>query len=398
MNAPSPVLTGLLLLITCGGLLCAAEPVMLYAAPQAQGTGDARSPENAAAFRAPAFWKQVNTLLQEAPVTVRLAAGKYLTTYPGDRTSSVSISRVGHPENRLTIQGAPDGGSVFSRDPGDNLDPTDRNNWPNLITFRNSQNVTVENLHFTGKGVVGYAIQFRDTPNVTVRHCQWKDMPNLIFGASGANGQGCRNVTWEDNVFDTIGYDSHAHMLYNANHCTGLTVRRNFFRDCAGDYVRFRNNINDIVVEDNRFEDTGHYPGAPFVSMPLFVDYDEPAHYEYFSQKFALRNNLFEYHKPSPRSMMLLYHHSGYNPPGKSYLIHDKEAKAFQKMSVEEARRFLSERLGFDPSTMEISGNRTKGCRRNIVYESRPQYGSEKQFPEKEYSNDLILDRCFIIQ
>ena len=113
MNAPSPVLTGLLLLITCGGLLCAAEPVMLYAAPQAQGTGDARSPENAAAFRAPAFWKQVNTLLQEAPVTVRLAAGKYLTTYPGDRTSSVSISRVGHPENRLTIQGAPDGGSVF---------------------------------------------------------------------------------------------------------------------------------------------------------------------------------------------------------------------------------------------------------------------------------------------
>ena len=42
------------LLLTCGVLLCAAEPVMLYAAPQAQGTGDALSPENAAAFRDPA--------------------------------------------------------------------------------------------------------------------------------------------------------------------------------------------------------------------------------------------------------------------------------------------------------------------------------------------------------
>lgn len=386
----------LLLLLLTGWMLSAvAEPVLRYAAPEKLGSGNGTSAADAAAIADPKFWEAVNVELKKSPVTVKLAAGKYVISVKGKKSNAIRINGVGDEKNLLTIAGAPNRGSVFCRSLEDDQ-TEDKANYHCLFDIRNCRNVLVEGLFFNGHGICGYVTRILDSQDITLRDCHWLDMRGAYFGASGAHGEKTRNVLWENCSFENVGLNSHAHMLYNANSAVGLTVRNSTFTDCTGDYVRFRNNVDEITVENCTFVDTGKIKTAyPFLSIPLFVDFDEPKHYEYFSKKMTIRNNRFTYQKPGPRSVALLYHHSGFNPPGKQYLFSKDEVAKINKMSVAEGRKFLGERLGVNIDDLVFEGNQLTGCKPVVLYESRPRWGAEKNFPADRYDTDIILDRFF---
>lgn len=366
-----------------------------YAAPEKTGAGDGSSPANAAALSDLKFWTAVNAELEKTPVTVRLAAGAYVISVKGKTSNAIRIAGVGNERNLLTIAGAPNRGSVFSRSLDDDQ-TQDKSNYHCLFDVKDCRNILIEGLFFSGHGVCGYVTRILDSQDITMRNCHWLDMRGAYFGASGAHGAKTKNVLWENCTFENVGINSHAHMLYNANSAVGLTVRNCKFTDCTGDYVRFRNNVDDITVENCTFEDTGKIEKPyPFLSIPLFVDFDEPKHYEYFSKKMTVKNNRFTYRKPGPRSVALLYHHSGFNPPGKQYLFSKADVAGLEKMSVAEGRKFLGERLGVNIDELVFENNKLSGCKPVVLYESRANWGAEKNFPKAEYDNDMVLDRFF---
>ena len=376
-------------LLCAGALFAADEPIQRYAAPEALGSGDGATPATAAAMRDRAFWKKVDAALKKAPVVVNVLPGEYVVTFDKNdpkASTAIDIIEVGSAENRLTIRGADGNRSLFKRNESDSRDTTDTKNFTNLVTLRGCRNILIEKLFFTGAGICGYGLQIRGSQDVTVRDCHWKNMPGVSYGASGANGRnGTDNpvfsarIRWENCTFDTVGYDAHAHMLYNANDCDDMVIRRCTFTDSTGDYIRFRNGGRNILVEECAFLDTGKYERvAPFIAMPLFVYSEDPAKAEHFAGVFTIRNNTFRFTRKGPRNWIFLIHISGFNPPGKEYLFSPADAARMKKLAPADARAFFQKRTGVDLAQIVLRNNRASGQIDTAVYECWPKYGSEK--------------------
>ena len=389
-----------IMLFMLSGMILAAADQLFYAAPQALGNGSGSDPDNAAAIRNEAFWSSVNAALAQSPVTVKLVEGEYLITHPG-KDNTIRLSKLGNPDNRLTISGQ-DKKTVFLRNPEDSRSIKDASNFANLVTLYNSQNITIEKLYFTGEGIVGYGLQVRACNNILIRDCRWENMPGVSYGASGANGFGlapygktpnCSNITWENCYFKTVGYDSHAHMLYNANYCNNLTMRNCDFIDVTGDYVRFRNGGENLLIENCRFLDTGKAPAAayPFISVPLFNS--RPDKNEHFAKKLTVRNCDFNYQAPKPRSFVILYHISGMNAQGENYIFSPEDSKAMAAMNYNAGRANFLNRLHVDLADIIYQNNKVKGAKDTMVYECWPKDSAGKPLPKTLTSITKFMNR-----
>ena len=378
----------LMMLVMAAGMVLAAADQMFYVAPQAAGNGSGSDPANAAAIRNNAFWNSVNTALEESPVTVSLLEGNYQVDYPG-KNGPIRISNLGNEKNRLTIAGKGKK-TVFFRNPEDDRSTANSKNFVNLVTLFYCKNITFQDLYFTGEGIVGYGLQIRASKDILVRNSRWEKMPGVSYGASGANGRGvsstepayCANITWENCYFNTVGYDSHAHMLYNANNCNNLVIRNCDFIDSTGDYIRFRNGGENILVENCRFLDTGTAPAKayPFISVPIFNS--RPGQNEVYAKKLTVRNCDFRYTKPQPRSVVILYHITGLNTEGKEYVFTKAESKAMSAMNFNDGRAFYLKRTGVDLADIVYENNKTKNIKDIMVHECWPRDKNKKPLPK----------------
>ena len=374
----------------CG--LAAAE-VTLFAAPEAAGKGDGSSAGDPMRVWDARLWKKVRTELKDSAVTLELAPGTYYTQYPAKPDTRLDLSDIGNDRHVFTMRGAPNRATVFSRHPGDsmNADPKSKNLQSFIVLRKNCRNIVIERLFFTGKGMCGYALQVRDSHHVTIRDCHWKDMRGIYYGASGANLRSS-DITWKDCTFENIGYNSHAHMLYNANECRGLKVENCVMTDAFGDYIRFRNRVDNVTIRNCVFVDNGKYVSSPFIAFPIF----NKIRREYFSTGLSVTGCTFVFKKKGPRNWMMDFHISGYNPPDRQYLVSKRDAARFAKMSRAEQRKFLDDRFGLETARIEFADNKLANVNDAVVYECWPIYGAEKEFPPEEYKNVLSLTRALM--
>ncbi|MBQ4107698.1 MAG: hypothetical protein IJC73_09020 [Lentisphaeria bacterium] len=396
------LLSFVIMLGTALSLPASGPLLQLYVAPAAIGTGSGASSASAADIRDAGFWKRVNAELQKTPVTVHVLPGEYIITHDRNNpkaTNNITLTQVGDPQNRLTIRGADRNATCFKRNDSDSMEIHVKN-FVNLITLRSCRNIRIEKLYFTGKGICGYALQIRGSQDITVSNCHWKNMSGISYGASGANGRvtgglpstKCSDITWENCIFDTVGYDSHAHMLYNANDCRNLTVRNCVMIDSTGDYIRFRNGGGNFLIENCSLTDTGKYQKiAPFISVPIFVYTQDPARQEHFANNIIIRNNTFKFTKPGPRNWLLLFHISGYNPVGKEYFFSATDAADFAALAPADARAFFLRRTGIDLTGVQLQNNTISGHKDTAVYECWPNYGSESTFQKTLSSLTRLL-------
>ncbi len=377
-------------------LSAAAAGMTMYAAPEAAGKGDGSTEANAARFWDAQLWKNIQKNLADTPVTLQLLPGKYITQYPAKPDTRLNLYNIGNAKNQLIVRGAENNGTVFIRHPEDskNMEPASKNlqNW--ITLRRNCQNIVFEKLYFTGDGACGYPLQVRDAKNITIRDCHWKDMRGVYYGASGANGK-CENVLWENCTFDNIGYNVHAHMLYNSNGCKNLTVRNCTMIDAFGDYIRFRNKVDNVTVENCTFIDNRKYASSPFIAFPLFnTKAKVEKGGEHFSTGLTVRNNRFEFKKRAERNWMMCVHNSGYNPPDRQYMLSKKDSAAFAAMDRDAQRKYLDERMKLQTSRIKFENNTLINVTDAIVYECWPLYGAEKEMPQEEYKTVTSLSKA----
>jgi hypothetical protein len=177
-------------------------------------------------------------------------------------------------------------------------------------------------------------------------------------------------------------------MAYNAYGPKHIRFANCHFEDCAGDYVRFRDETDFGVVVGCTFISTGNYTGvnAPFISVPLFND-DNPEHphgkpnYEYFGTHFLIANNLFYYANDSPEGSRIAvkFHHSGFDPPGRHHLLKSDEARLLAEGTVAEKRKFMSENFGIDTQSVHFFNNRFRGVDLKLAFVSKAAYGAESK-------------------
>ena len=167
--------------------------------------------------------------------------------------------------------------------------------------------------------------------------------------------------------------------------------------DAYGDYIRFRNQVDDVTVENCSFVDNGKYASSPFIAFPLFntqMKIDKGG--EFFSTGLTVRNNRFEFKKKAERNWMMCFHISGYNPPGREYLMSKKDIAAFNAMDRAAQRKFLDDRMELQTNRIRFENNTLINAEDAIVYECWPKYGSEKIFPREDYQNILSLSETLL--
>lgn len=360
------------------------EPLVLYAAPKASGTGDGSSTENVAYFRDARFWQTVNATLQTQSVTVNLLPGQYIFSKlvkDGEARGTLRFTNFGHPEHQFVLQGLYREGTIFTSDPDEAID---QGMSIELLRFQ-GQNAVFRNIHFTGQQHMGYTTHFTGK-NILIENNSFTELVNTYYGASGT-GSGSEYIIWRNNYFKRVGLDSHAHMIYNAYGPQHVYVIGNHFEDTAGDYIRFRDQTDYVVVYGNTFVSTGTYTNGnmPFVSIPLFND-DDPENpgpnprFEYFGTHMLVANNTFIYpddNSPGNRRVFLFLQ-SGYDPPGRNLLLSPQEARFLQTAPIEERKAFMLENFGIDTDRVYFADNILTGrnVTNSLFYRSYSNYGA----------------------
>jgi hypothetical protein len=267
----------------------------LFVGPSATGTGGGEDARNLADYNAPAFWTRVLATLTSRPVTVTFASGAYEMRRRAD-----AISLAGRTSHRLTLRGEDPAGSVIVHATTDADLGNDLNGATMLRLDRLEGGLTVADLTFSSSKRpssayandghrIGYALQVLRSSHVELRNVAMYDIHGIQYGGFGPH-RGTTDVLVRDSNFARLGYDSHAHFSYCANDVTGLTFDGNQFEDVMGEYIRFRNNCDGVVVTRNRFQSTGtwynervngasrgpEYKNPRFVSWAVFNDGAEP--------------------------------------------------------------------------------------------------------------------------
>ena len=365
-------------------LATVASGQVFYVAPQQAGDGRGVSQATAASFHDMDFWSHVRQANQNGPVLVNFLDGKYTVSSNAENAMpSLSLVDLGHKDHPLTLQGTSQNGVVFTRHPDDSMEGK---KGPGFLQITRSQNLVVRNLHFTGKQPIGYATHFGGSVNVLIEGCSWVDLPGVYYGATGTANASTDHVTFKDCVFKRVGSGGHAHMAYNAYDPKHIRFVNCHFEDCAGDYVRFRDGTDFGVVVGCTFKSTGEYRNVnmPFITVPLFND-DDPAeqkrspNYEFFGTHFLIFDNTFIYANDRPEGVRvaLLFHHSGFDPPGRRHLLAQEEARLLESGTVAEKKAFMLQNLGVDANTVHFFNNRFIGVDLKVAYRSGAAYGAK---------------------
>ena len=311
-----------------------------------------------------AFWSNIQTLLQSNPVDVVFADGTY------SLTSTIALNNIGHATNRLQLKCNTIGSAVITGSIATLMSITN-----------NSKNILVHRLKFTGP-VTGYGLVIQRSQNITVAYCRFEDMPNVYYGALGAHYATADKIIIRQNHFENIGVGSTAHMIYGSYGVTRLKVINNTFKDCAGAFVRFRGaNSTHGVVYGNTFTSTGTYltgVNPIFVEVPVFNDVNPGD--ETFGTSFMITKNNFNYSTSGNQNTRyaLVFHHSGYNPTGRTHLISAADASTLGSGSstVAAKRSIMSSKLGLDGTKILFGGNTNTNVAANVSYRCQGGYGA----------------------
>jgi hypothetical protein len=308
------------------------------------------------------FWSNVQTALASGPVDVIFADGTYT------RTATISLTGLGDDTNLLTLKTAvTEGGAVFN------------GSIATLIFLSSCKNVKLLRLKFTG-AVTGYAMRISNSQDVTVEKCFFEDLPDVDYGALGVHYPLTNRVVVKYCNFENVGYDSHAHMIYGAYGIQRLSVVANTFKNCAGAFVRFRGDLSDKgVVYDNDFISTGTYLtglNPVFIEIPVFNDVNPGT--EKMGTNFMITKNTFSYAAVGLQTTRyaLVFHSSGYNPTGRTYLISTANAGLLSTGTVVQKRNVMSTQLGLDGDLIHFGGNTNTNVQYNVVYRCWNAYGS----------------------
>ena len=391
-----------LMLVAVATMAAAGEPVRLYVAPAAVGSGNGSARDQAADFRNLGFWDGLNEQLAARPVTVTFLTGQYVVSADAARKlPALQLKGLGHERNPLVIEGERAGAVIFTRHAGDkkvtDYPKAERAGLkgPGFFFLTDARNTTVRFLTFTAPDVpIGYATNFAGSKDVTIESCHWHDLQGVYFGATGTTGASTDHVTFRNCRFERVGSGGHAHMIYNAYDPLHLRLIGCHFEDCAGDYVRFRDGSDYCVVTGCTFRSTGKYLGthAPFVAVPLFND-DNPAasprnpNYEYFGTHFLIFGNRFIYEteeKPDLR-IAVVFHHSGFDPPGRRHLLDRAEAAVLKSGTAEQKRTLLLKNLGVDVSKVRVYRNEYTHVAYPGVYRCNAAYGAKTRGGDGRY-------------
>lgn len=181
--------------------------LLYYVAPDSKGSGTGLTEANATDFLNDSFWSLIKSQLTTKSIKIQFLDGKYLRAYT---VKALKLASIGNSTHKLILSGFPN--VVFNAPSNLNLATKS-----NLINIASSQNITIENIHFTGNGKLNYVLQIRyqSTKNILVDNCSWIDMRGVVYGATGCHN-GANNVTYKNCTFKRIGATSGAHMIYNA--------------------------------------------------------------------------------------------------------------------------------------------------------------------------------------
>ena len=368
--------------------ISASKLTVFYVAPHEAGDESGKSAVSPANFRNSFFWSRVRQTLQNGSVIVNFLDGKYLVSADENKElPTLFLKDMGHDGHQLTLQAISQDGVLFTRLESD-IEQT--NTGPGFLTIRNSQNIVIRNLHFTAKSPIGYATHFSGK-NILVEDCSWIDLPGVFYGATGTAG-GDDHVTFRNCVFKRIGSGPHAHMAYNAYGPQHIAFIDCWFEDCSGDYVRFRDSTDYGVVVGCTFKSTGTYRSVnmPFVAVPLFND-DDPknpverngknVNYEYFGTHFLIFNNKFLYDSDvrEGKRVALVFHHSGFDPPGCHHLLTPEQAKLLAEGNLAEKKSLMRENFHIDTDCIHFFNNSFTGVDLKVAYSSRPAYGAKSK-------------------
>ena len=310
-----------------------------------------------------AFWSNIQTLLQSNPVDIVFADGTY------NLTSTISLSNIGHATNKLQLKCNTIGSAIIT------------GSISKLMALGYCQNILIHRLKFTGP-VTDYGLVIQRSQNVTVAYCRFEDMPNVYYGSLGAHYATSDKIIIRQNHFENIGVGSTAHMIYGAYGVTRLKVINNTFKNCAGSFVRFRgDNSTHGVVYGNTFTSTGTYltgVNPIFVEVPVFNDVNPGD--EKFGTSFMITQNNFSYSTTGNQNTRyaLVFHHSGYNPTGRTHLISASDAATLSSGSstVAAKRAIMSSNLGLDGAEIRFGGNTNTNVAANVSYRCQGGYGA----------------------
>jgi hypothetical protein len=329
-------------------------------------------------LRDPAFWKRVNAALRLGPCEVVLTEKTYVALAG---QSAFRVEGVGDETNGLTIRAPAAGQATFSDDPAD----ATRNV---LLEFRNCQNFTLRDLTFTTPQLVASALALQDTKHVVVERCRLVDLPQAYYSAMSVTGAKTDDVVVRGCTFNRVGQGAMTHMIYGAYGVQRLSVVECDFTDCAGEFVRFRDESDHGVVFGCTFTSTGNYRNAnpAMISVPLFNDDNpasRPAHpnYEYFGTHFLFAHNHFKYGDAGSRKtrFAVSFSHSGFDPPGRSHLLTKEQAATLAKGSREERLALMKDNCGIVLDEVHIFGNRFEGVDKKLVFQTHPAYGAKSR-------------------
>ena len=333
----------------------------LYIAPTARGNGTGTLPENAASYVDTVFWDGVRTSLSSEAVTVRWLDGQY-------NSQGLILTEMGHPLNKLTLIGDTDNGAILNA-------PTTI-----MLRFLGVQNTLVKDLNFRGETTY-FSFQISSngsTPsrNIEVDSLSFVDQRSILYGALGI-ARDTYDVSVRNCTFSNIGYDSHAHHVYNTSSPHHISLYNNTFTDCMGDYVRFRHDTDYGVVIDNNFLSQSNPFNRPFVAMPLFNDVDPGD--EIFATHYLIRDNNFTYLDVDGTAHLrsaIRFGHWGYDPPGYNHLMTVDEGFCLTYGTTQQKYDLLLANTGIDGNEVRVYDNTFDNEYDRGSFASFARYGS----------------------
>lgn len=328
------------------------EPLsQYYLSPTGSGEMDGSSMEDAADFLDTGIWNDISRSLTTTDVDVQFLDGEYGRAYTEKKP--LVLSGMGHEEHQLVLKGSEN--VIFTL-------PEGVDNNSQIIDIRNSQNIVLDDFHFTGHGTIGYVVRITSTAggstsNITLQNSSFIDMEGVIYGATGAHQEGTSYISFINNTFKRVGFDSHAHFIYNSYGPQYIEVIDNHFEDCTGDFIRFRDESDFNLVKGNTFlKALDRFGGRSFVMMPVFNS-REPVGDEYIPNNLSFVDNEFIHESNQTMEYAITFYHSGFSPPDRNYLLTEEERDIITSGTDEQKEALLSNNFGLDADKVRMTGN-----------------------------------------
>jgi hypothetical protein len=365
---------GMFIFGTCSVRAIGANALNYWVAPTAVGTGDGSSSFDAASYLNATFWNGVQSQLSNTNVYVNFVSGAY-------NAGSLNMTNIGNPLHLLTLGAATTYGPVFSP-------------RAQIIQLYGCQNFQLNGLVFNGPALYWglYCIPNGMNPcrNICVNNCQFLSLTNAEYAAIGLLN-GARDVQVLNCSFMNVTNGPHEHMIYAPHDIVDVVVSNCFLQDCFGDYVRFRDDSEYCVVENNTFVSTVSPTAWPFVSAELYNETNsDSAGDEFFGTYFQVSGNSFAYDASGGSGPYSALHFSDYGWSPSSYDCDLTSAQASQLSSGSTAfqQSFLQTNMGIIASGIKMFGNTYSG----VTYHMDYQYQWDGSSPYNNWQGVIGLN------